>query len=153
MNTLHVFFDSHCRMCRRFRTWLAAQDQLVTLSFGSYRDPATCRAWPELEKFSPDSELVVIADTGEVYQGARAWVMCLWALEEYRELSFKLAEPHWLGLTRKVCHFVSENRHSLSRWIFWGRGEDKLIDQFAKHEEHNRENGIETCTDDACRMA
>ena len=59
---------------------------------------------------SPDQEIVVMADTGEVWQGAGAWVLCLWALREYRGWSARLASPAMQAAARKVVHWISRNR-------------------------------------------
>ena len=60
---------------------------------------------------------MVISDSGEVWQGGSAWVLCLWALREYRELSQQLAHPALLPLARKACEIVSRNRNWISRWL------------------------------------
>jgi hypothetical protein len=77
---------------------------------------AGCR-FPGLGQLHPEKEMVVISDTGEVWQGGSAWVMCLWALREYREWAQRLAHPALLPFARRACEFVSENRSKLSRWL------------------------------------
>ena len=134
MDTLHVFFDSRCRMCRRFKTWLAEQTQLVKLEFTSYHLPEARRICPDLDEHSPASELVVMADSGEIYKGAHAWIMCLWALEEYRGVSYRLAQPRWIELTRKVCHLISDHRLTLSKWLLW-RSEAEMLEYVEKNDE------------------
>ena len=126
MNTLHVFYDSRCGMCRRFKNWLADQRQLVTLEFTSYHLPEAREICPELDEHEPDSELVVMSDTGEIFRGAEAWITCLRALKDYRELAEKLSQPRWFGLARKVCHLVSDHRLTLSKWLFWRSDEEML---------------------------
>ena len=66
MNALVVYYDSRCGLCLAVRDWIGRQRQLI---------PVECR--PK----SPDmDELVVVADTGEVWSGDTAWLMVLWAL-------------------------------------------------------------------------
>ena len=62
-----------------------------------------------------DQEIVVMSDTGDVWQGAAAWVMCLWALEEYRAWSARLATPSMQAIARTVVHWISSHRIGLSR--------------------------------------
>ncbi|MEM1295599.1 MAG: DCC1-like thiol-disulfide oxidoreductase family protein [Verrucomicrobiota bacterium] len=146
MNTLHVFYDSHCGMCRRFRAWLTAEPQIVRLSFHSYRLPGAKAICPNLDEYRPGSELVVMADSGEIYQGPRAWIMCLWALENHRELAMKLSQPRWFGFTKRICRLVSENRLGLSKLFF---GKDA---QFLAELENAETTNPNTCTDEACHL-
>ena len=118
MKILHVFFDHRCGMCGRFRRWLEGQAQLVEIQFTSYHDPAAKQICPILDSLHPEEKLVVMADTGQVYQGETAWIMCLWALDNYRELSMTLARPRWLPLARRVCELVSTNRYVWSKLLF-----------------------------------
>jgi len=60
----------------------------------------------------------VISDEGAVYRGAHAWVMCLWALENYRAHAQRLAHPVLLPLARTVCELLSRNRFFLSDVLF-----------------------------------
>jgi hypothetical protein len=62
-------------------------------------------------------ELVVVDDEGGVYRGTHAWIMCLWALREYRETAEKLARPLLLPLARATFALVSRSRKPLSRWL------------------------------------
>ncbi len=41
--------------------------------------------------------------------------MCLWALEEYREWSFRFAAPLLLPRVRDLVEWLSTRRHRLSR--------------------------------------
>ena len=52
-------------------------------------------------------ELVVVADTGEVWSGDTAWLMVLWALVEYRDWSYRLADPLLLPTARSFFARVS----------------------------------------------
>ena len=59
-------------------------------------------------------ELAVVAETGEVWMGDRAWVVCLWALRDYRDLAVRLSSPGLLRLAQEAFHLVSRNRSALS---------------------------------------
>ena len=100
MNALVVYYDSRCGLCLAVRDWIGRQRQLI---------PVECR--PK----SPDmDELVVVADTGEVWSGDTAWLMVLWALVEYRDWSYRLADPLLLPTARSFFARVSRYRGALS---------------------------------------
>jgi hypothetical protein len=40
--------------------------------------------------------------------------MCLWALDEYREWSFRIARPSLLPRARGIVEWISTRRHALS---------------------------------------
>ena len=60
------------------------QDALVPIQFVESRSSEAQRRFPQL----PVDELAVVADTGEVWLGTRAWIVCLWALRGYRDLAW-----------------------------------------------------------------
>ena len=113
---LAVFFDQECNLCRACRSWLQAQDKYFPVEFMAYQSRRARELCPQLAELNPDKEIVVMADNGQIYQGGSAWIMCLYALRRYRELSFKLAHPMLLPLAKKMCHIVSDHRLSLSKW-------------------------------------
>jgi predicted DCC family thiol-disulfide oxidoreductase YuxK len=100
MNALVVYYDSRCGLCLAMRDWIGRQRQLV---------PVECRP-----KSDDIDELVVAADTGEVWSGDTAWLMVLWALVAYREWSYRLADPLLLPTARTFFASVSKYRGSLS---------------------------------------
>lgn len=118
MKRLYVLYDSTCQLCRACRAWLDRQPTFVPLVFLSLQLPEVARRFPGIEQLHPEEELLVVSDTGDVWRGGSAWVMCLWALQEYREWSERLAHPALLPLARRACQIVSENRHRLSSWLF-----------------------------------
>jgi predicted DCC family thiol-disulfide oxidoreductase YuxK len=118
MQRLYVIYDATCELCRRCRVWLARQPAFVPLIFVPLQSPELSRRFPGIERLHPEEEIVVINELGDVWQGGAAWVMCLWALREYREWSQRLAHPALLPLARRVCELVSENRQFLSCWLF-----------------------------------
>lgn len=115
MKSLTILYDAECALCRRCRVWLAQQPTYVPLHFLPLQAEALRARFPGIDRLQPERELIVISDTGDVWQGASAWVMCLWALREYREWSQRLAHPLLLPLARRVCGLVSTHRHEISR--------------------------------------
>ncbi len=117
MQRLYILYDSQCEFCRRCRIWLGRQPAYVPLTFIPLQSPeAECR-FPGIGRLHPEKEIIVISDVDEVWQGAAAWVTCLWALREYREWSQRLAHPALLPLARRLCEIVSANRFKLSQWL------------------------------------
>lgn len=100
MTRLVVFYDARCGFCRAVRDWLAGQRQLVPLEWRAKADAA--------------DELVVVADSGEVWTGDTAWLTVLWALAEYRDWSYRLASPVLLPAARTLFAQVSKYRGSMS---------------------------------------
>lgn len=93
MNALTVLYDGHCGLCRRARDWLLAQPQWTPLVFVSAGSAEARRRYPQLDHDRTLEQLTVVDDAGGVYQGLSGWLMCLYALRDYRELSFTLATP------------------------------------------------------------
>ena len=142
MKTLYVLFDAQCGLCRQCQRWLARQPAYVELRFLPLdAEEVRCR-FPGIEAFQPREQLVVVSDEGAVYQGSHAWLLCLWALREYREWSQRLASPALLPWARRACELVSENRLGLSRW-FVRLDDVQLGDELAG-------NRLGACKDD-CR--
>jgi predicted DCC family thiol-disulfide oxidoreductase YuxK len=115
VRAIAVFFDQDCNLCRACRRWLQAQDKYFPVEFLPYQSRRALEVCPQLEQLNPEKEIVVMADNGQIYQGGSAWIMCLYALRRYRELSFKLAHPMLLPLAKKMCHIVSGRRMGLSK--------------------------------------
>jgi predicted DCC family thiol-disulfide oxidoreductase YuxK len=114
MKRLYVLFDGECAMCRNSCAWLGRQPAFIELQLIPLQSPEIGRHFPGVEKMDLRERLVVVSDEGAVYQGQYAWVMCLYALREYRVWSQRLAHPALLHLARHVCELVSKNRLALS---------------------------------------
>ena len=117
MKMLYVLYDRECALCRQCRRWLERQPAYVRLRFQPLQDPEVGCRFPGIESFHPREQLLVVSDEGDVYQGAYAWIMCLYALREFREWSQRLSNPLLLPLARRVCEIVSENRLSIWTWF------------------------------------
>jgi predicted DCC family thiol-disulfide oxidoreductase YuxK len=97
---LIVFYDARCGLCSSVREWIGRQRQLI---------PVECRP-----KQDDMDDLVVVADSGELWSGDAAWLMVLWALAEYRDWSYRLATPVLLPAARTLFARLSQYRDSLS---------------------------------------
>lgn len=139
MRRLTVLYDARCGLCTRARRWLEGQAQLVPLELLAADSADGRRRFPTLATPEPE-ELVVVSDEGEVYGGASAWIMCLWALDEYREWSFRMARPSMLPLARSIVEWISTRRHGLSR----------ALGMMSDHEVVLEVGAIRPCDDGAC---
>jgi predicted DCC family thiol-disulfide oxidoreductase YuxK len=118
MNRLYVLFDEQCELCVRCRNWLMRQPAFVPLHFIAFQSAAARRRFPGIDVLKPSEQLLVISNDGSVYRGAYAWIMCLWALEEYRGHAQRLSRPVLLPFARVACELLSRNRFFISRTFF-----------------------------------
>ena len=118
MNHLYVFYDGECALCRRCREWLARQPAYVELVFHPFQSNEALLLCPELPRFQPNEQLIVLSDEGGIYPGESAWLMCLYALKEYRGWARKLSAPALRPLAHRICILVSHNRLKLSHVLF-----------------------------------
>jgi len=125
---LYVLYDAKCEMCRRVRCWLGNQAAFVPLAFVPLQSADLEERFPGVGALEPERQILVIADTGEVWRGADAWIICLWALREFREWSQRLASPLLRPFALRVCDLVSRNRHTFSLW-FHRRNEREIAQE------------------------
>ncbi|MER5770590.1 DCC1-like thiol-disulfide oxidoreductase family protein [Streptomyces sp. NPDC001985] len=90
---LTVLYDAGCSLCVHLRHWLGRQRQLVPLTLVAAGSEQARRRYPGLDHSRTLREITVIGDRGQVYSGAAAWVVCLWALAEHRPKAHWLATP------------------------------------------------------------
>ena len=117
MQALTIFYDAHCGLCGGFRRWMQTQASMVRLEFLPYDSEEALRRLPELAGMQPEREIVVMSDGGAVWQGAGAWVVCLWVLRDWRAWAKRLASPVLLPVAGNVCQLISQNRIGLSRLL------------------------------------
>ncbi len=117
MRQLTIIYDHRCGLCRRARRWLESQETLIDLAFVAAGSGAARRLFPTLAGSEHPEELVVVGDDGGVYRGGNAWIMCLYALEDYREWSERLATPALAPLARQGFALLSKQRGRISRWL------------------------------------
>lgn len=115
MRGLTVLYDSDCALCRGAREWLEGQPKLVPLEFVAAGSEQARSRFPGLAPEDTLREVTVVGTGGEVYRGAKAWVMCLWALREYRLMALRLSAPEMMPVARRVVAWVSKNRKALNR--------------------------------------
>ncbi len=118
MERLYVLYDSRCGLCSWARRWLLRQPAFIELKFIPAGSPLAARLFPGLSRpGDPPEELVVVNDQGGVYRDASAWIMCLFALEEYREWAGRLTHLLPRPLARQAFSLLSRQRAKISRWL------------------------------------
>ncbi len=108
---LTVLYDDQCPMCRAFSGWLGRQPLLVPLDLVPAGSEEARRRFPDLDHERTLTEVTVVSDAGQVWEGAHAWVMCLWATAAHRAHAESLARPSGLPLARAAAHLAAGVRH------------------------------------------
>ena len=127
MDRLTVLYDARCNLCSHLRAWLETQPAYVQLAFVPAGSPEARRRFPTLDHAATTSELTVIGDDGAVYIEAKAFLICLWALRDYRAWSLRLSSPDMLPLARRIVLWVAQNR-----FRFGSRSLDELLSDSAE---------------------
>lgn len=140
MKKLFVLYDASCRLCIRCARWLAREPAYLPIEVLPSGSHKAATLFPALRSSPTPEDLVVVADSGEVYRGYSAWLMCLYALRRYRTWSFRLARPGWSFIARRAVEFLSVNRDTLGGYS----GIPVTLDTMLT------ETGIAPCTDSAC---
>jgi len=113
VTAITVVYDASCGLCTRAKEWITQQTPLVDVQFVAADSATSRKRFPQLAA----EELAVVADTGEVWFGDHAWIVCLWALRDFRDLAFRLTSPLLLLMAREAFTLVSKNRHAVSRLL------------------------------------
>ncbi len=117
MRQLTVLFDAKCALCRRARLWLMNEPEFVPLEFIPAQSEAARVRFPDLDHEATLGDLTVIGDERHVYKGARAWIMCLWALRNYRSLAVRLSSKGALPFAKRFVYQVARNRYHISAML------------------------------------
>jgi predicted DCC family thiol-disulfide oxidoreductase YuxK len=110
--TLEILFDPGCALCRRCVQWMQHQSSYVPLRFTPCTGEQARARYGDIPWLG--DELVVVSDAGEVWIGPAGFLTCLWALEEYREWSFRLAGPAFAPLAERFFLALSHRRRALA---------------------------------------
>ena len=110
VTSITILYDASCGLCTRTKDWITHQAPAVGIQFVASGSEEARKRFPQLS----DGELAVVANTGEAWLGNHAWIVCLWALREYRDLAFRLTSPLLLSMAREAFAVVSKRRSALS---------------------------------------
>lgn len=125
MKRMDVLFDGQCAFCRRCAAWLQGQKQFVELSCIARQSITAQVRYANLLSTAGKDDLLVVADSGAVYRGESAYLMCLWALKAYRPWAARLASPLLRPLVREFFRMLSRHRGRLSTW--WAMADEREI--------------------------
>ncbi|MFB7912401.1 thiol-disulfide oxidoreductase DCC family protein [Streptomyces sp. NPDC056061] len=107
---LTVLYDARCPLCLHLRRWLERQRRLVPLSFVPAASEEARSRFPGLDHAGTLDEITVVGDRGQVYRGTSAWIVCLWALAEYRPTAHRLSTPAGRPLARATVLAAAKYR-------------------------------------------
>jgi predicted DCC family thiol-disulfide oxidoreductase YuxK len=117
MKKLTVLYDSRCGFCVKCRGWLVAQPKFIEMEFLPSQSTEAADRFRGAVGPGETEELTVVSDAGGVYRGTRAWIMCLYALREYRDWALRLSTPALMPFSRGAFALVSASRRKLSSWL------------------------------------
>ncbi|WP_405973721.1 thiol-disulfide oxidoreductase DCC family protein [Streptomyces sp. NBC_00988] len=115
---LTVLYDADCSLCTFVRDWLVRQPQLVPLELVPASSEEARQRFPGLDHRATLDEVTVVGDSGQVYRGAAAWIVTLWALREQRPLAHRLNTPAGARLARGAVLAAAKWRGAQ-----WGAGQ------------------------------
>ncbi len=107
MNALYLLYDRDCPVSLRHREWLAKQAAIVPLHGVAHQAEEVLRRFPGIAAHLTPRQLTAVSDNGQLWTGPSAVVMCLFALEKYRELAERLALPNLLPYARTALELLS----------------------------------------------
>ena len=116
---LVVLYDGECGFCQWCMRWLQESPKYVPIQCLDRVSDAATRRYPGLLDPDRPDEMVVVDDRGGVYRATEAYLMCLWALAEYRPWAYRLAKPRLRPLVRHFFRVLARNRRVLSTWLNW----------------------------------
>ncbi|MGW3242916.1 thiol-disulfide oxidoreductase DCC family protein [Streptomyces sp. NPDC001070] len=113
---LTVLYDPDCSLCAFVRGWLERQRQIVPLDLVPVGSDEARRRFPELDHAATLREITVVGDSGQVYRDDAAWLVCLWALAEYRPTAHRLSTRAGAPVARAAVLAAARYREAQ-----WGR--------------------------------
>lgn len=118
--SLTVVYDDACQLCLRCRAWLENARQLVPIEFVPASDLAAVRQLGLDPAVLPiGDELVVVGRTSAnepelIWIGPDAFITCLWALADHRQLAGRLQRPSMRPVAKRAFQALSLGRGSIS---------------------------------------
>jgi predicted DCC family thiol-disulfide oxidoreductase YuxK len=112
---LTILFDPACSLCQRSRAWMLGQEPYVELRFVPCSGEEARARYGDIPWLG--DEIVVVADTGEVWAGPAAFLTCLWALVEWREWSYRLSGPAFAPLAERFFRALSSRRKGIAAFL------------------------------------
>lgn len=117
MKCLYIIYDAKCPLCQSIASRLRREPCYVPIVPIPSDAPNFSTKFPGLVLPAEPTEVLAIADTGDIYRGDAAWLICLWAMRRYRAASFTLADPLLRPALHRVVAFVGDHRYSISQLL------------------------------------
>jgi predicted DCC family thiol-disulfide oxidoreductase YuxK len=109
---LTVLYDGGCALCVRCRDFLSTAEALVPLELLACQSEEARARYGDVPWLG--AELVVADERGNVWIGPAAFVMCLWALADYREWSYRISSPAFAPLAERFFAMLSARRQRIA---------------------------------------
>lgn len=97
-----VLYDPDCPVCRASKRWMLLHRPLIDVRFVAVNSRLARQRFPQLDLAACAREITVVTDTGHVYRGEAAFVMCLWALRRTRSLALQMARGRKAPMLRST---------------------------------------------------
>ncbi|HSA53719.1 MAG TPA: DCC1-like thiol-disulfide oxidoreductase family protein [Yinghuangia sp.] len=107
-----VLYDADCPLCTAVSGRLARRPKLVAIDLIPAGSARARNRYPDLDHERTLREITVVGDSGQVYEGAYAWVVCLWALRGYRRTAERLSTPAGLAVAKAAVVAAARVRAS-----------------------------------------
>ncbi|MFJ4622520.1 thiol-disulfide oxidoreductase DCC family protein [Streptomyces sp. NPDC088812] len=147
---LTVLHDPDCSLCAFLSDWLRRQRQLVPLELVPAGSAEAALRFPGLDHRATLDEITVVGDAGQVYRGAAAWIVTLWALREHRALAHRLSTPAGARLARGAVLAAAEWRGTRQHRGGWGGSGYRRADGWSYDPARGWTHTSAACTDGHC---
>lgn len=121
MRELTVLYDEGCALCVRCSDWMSKQRSLVPVRFVACRSDEARAQYGAIPWLG--EELVVVSDGGDVWAGPAAFLVCLWALEDWREWSYTFSAGVFSPLVERFFRALSSRRRAIAALLWPDRCE------------------------------
>jgi len=114
VRALTVLHDPDCPVCRRAVWWLRRQPARVPIEFVAAASAEARRRFPALDHAATLQRITVIGDGRAVFTGDKAWLVCLWALRDHRDMASFLSSTAGRPIARAMAGGAEWLRHALA---------------------------------------
>jgi predicted DCC family thiol-disulfide oxidoreductase YuxK len=128
-------------MCCTFHEWINRQPRAFAIDFIPYQSARAETAFPGIGTLDPARQMIVRTESGEVFRGAEAWVMCLLSCANHQAVARRLASPGLLPIAIRACNLLAANRHTLSK-VFFRRKDRQVRESLHQMEAPACETGV-----------
>ncbi|MET9097822.1 thiol-disulfide oxidoreductase DCC family protein [Streptomyces antibioticus] len=149
---LTVLYDAGCELCVFVRDWLNRQPQLVPLDLVPAGSDRARARFPGLDHRATLEEITVVGDAGQVYRGAAAWIVTLWALRAHRPLAHRLSTPAGARLAKGAVLTAAKWRGAYggARAAGWGGRSYRAADGWSYDPRAGWRYTRPACADGSC---